>query len=198
MGKESDIYSWNLQRSYPVMLILSSFHPHPHKPQDACAEVVWLTHVWHEGHETSNVYHMSWHFLDCNHFWTGDLCPLGIHCCYGVVLYIEYFFLQSLRDKVAAHCLFFFIYWTHISIAIICFPVGFTGKTMAYVTCCNLAANIPLLRYRVFCSQDTFAVVLTGPDILSRLDRNDSFLVLLLGMFCIVNTHNFSKLSSFF
>lgn len=43
----------------------------------------------------------------------------------------------------------------------ICFPVGLMGKRVAYVTCCNLAANIPLLQYRVFCWQDTCAVVLT-------------------------------------
>ena len=82
-----------------IYFIHSSFHPHPHKPQDACAEVVWLTRVWHKGHGTSNPYHISWHFLDWQswtNFWTDDLYPLGVPCCYGVVLYTEYFFLQSL------------------------------------------------------------------------------------------------------
>lgn len=35
-----------------------------HIPQDACAEVIWLTCVWHKWHRASNPYHISWHFLD--------------------------------------------------------------------------------------------------------------------------------------
>jgi len=51
------------------------------------------------GHGILNLYHISWHFLEWQpwtNFWTDDLFHLGVHCCCGLVLYVDYLFLQSL------------------------------------------------------------------------------------------------------
>lgn len=147
-------------------------------------------------------YHISWHFLDWQpwtNFWTDDLYPLGVHRCYQVVFYIEYFFLRSLSLR-QGHCsLPVCLHLINTSLSLwSAFLLGLQAREW------HMSHAVILLPtshcYSTGSSADKTPVLWSqqSPDILSRLDRNDSFLVLLLGMSCIVNTRNFSNLCSFF
>lgn len=85
-----------------------------HIPQGACAEVIWLTGVWHKRCETSNLYYISWHFLDWQP-WTDWFLEKFISSRYllllWLVLYTEYSFLQTLRLRQGG-CSFAFFFFS--------------------------------------------------------------------------------------
>lgn len=98
-----------------IYFIHSPFYPHP----PGCAEVVWLTCVWHKRHGTSKPYYVSWHFLDWQpraDWFLEKFKPSRSLLLLWVVLYIEYSFLLSLslRQGVCSFAGFFHLVNTHL------------------------------------------------------------------------------------